>query len=78
MSTAQILRAIHALPPSEQWSLLARFGVKPKKATAKPKVVSQSGRTSFDWSELHEGRQCTFGKRQLPNPVLADRDEAPF
>lgn len=79
MSTAQILRAIHALTPNERWNLLARLGVKAKRTTAKPKAGPQPRRAdAFEWSELHEWRQRTFGGRQRPNPVLADRDEAPF
>lgn len=78
MSTAQILRAIHELPPNEQWDLLARLGVKPKRTTVKPKAGSQPKRAAFAWSDLHEWQQRTFGGRQRPNPVLADREEAPF
>ncbi len=78
MSTAQILRAIHALPESEQWNLFARLGVKPKKAAARPRAAQQGSRTAFAWTDLHDWRQRTFGGRELPNPVLTDRDEAPF
>ena len=78
MSTVQILRAIHALPESEQWNLFARLGVKPKKAAARPRAAQQGTRSAFAWTDLHAWRQRTFGGRELPNPVLMDRDEAPF
>ena len=42
------------------------------------RAAQQGSRTAFAWTDLHDWRQRTFGGRELPNPVLTDRDEAPF
>lgn len=82
MSAAQILRALHALPLKEQWKIFARLGLKLRETSSKPARVSSKAGTKpaggFAWNELHEWRQRTYGKLQRPNPVLAERDEAPF
>ena len=77
MSTAQILRAIHALPERAQWSLLAKLGVKAQPARSKPKAVRKSRQSTFAWNELHDWRKQTFGTRIVPNAVLEDRDDSP-
>jgi hypothetical protein len=84
MSAAQILRALHALPLNKQWQIFARLGLKPTASSAKTKRARATSKTgekpvgNFAWNDLHDWRQRTYGKRQRPNPVLADRDEAPF
>ncbi len=83
MSAAQILRALHALPLNKQWQIFARLGLKPR-TTASTKTkrvrakIGAKPSSNFVWNDLHDWRQRTYGKRQRPNPVLADRDEAPF
>ncbi len=67
MSTAQILRAIHSLPESAQWHLFTQLGVTPKKTVPRPKEKAARKSAAFSWSDLHEFRQRTFGKRVLTN-----------
>ena len=88
MSAAQILRALralHALPLNKQWQIFARLGFKPRitssTRTKRSRTSSKAGAKTtgnFAWIDLHDWRQRIYGKRQRPNPVLAERDEAPF
>ena len=77
MSTAQILRAIHALPERAQWNLLTKLGVKAQPVPSKPKAVRKGNQSAFAWNELHDWRKQTFGTRQSSNAVLDEREDSP-
>jgi hypothetical protein len=72
MTTAQLTKAISALPDEHRFRLLLKLQGKPNSKSPPPKVRPDARL----WDGLDSWRKEIFGSRITPNAVLLEREES--